>query len=215
MAKLGQVMQGSDFEKGLALVDEAIKENASDEEYLVFLNQIRLQVQMFPATQLSMKGKYDEAIALLEKLKKENPDRAADISEVELRVMLQSDKFDQATVRLTQLATAEKPDALQLNAFSWAIYERAVQDKELPKNLIEAATVAAKRAAEVAPTEAAVLDTYAHLLHYAGKLEAAIEVQSKAVKFPSESAEEIKAFYEQLKKEKAAAESGTTAKSGT
>ncbi|MEQ1906927.1 MAG: redoxin domain-containing protein [Pirellulaceae bacterium] len=204
MKQISLAMRAGDTDKALQVIDDGLKENADQEETVSFLKSVRVRVQAFPAMQKIREGEVDAGLKMLAELKQDlKGDERDSISEIELGLLMESQKFDEAAPILEEIASSAKPDPMKLNQITWTIYEMAADEKDFNPKLLAAAITAAAKAASVAPDDGAILDTYAHLLHRSGKLDEAIEVQTRAVKNPGGSDDEIKAFLDQLKKEKA------------
>ena len=93
-----------------------------------------------------------------------------------------------------------------MNELAWSVYEAASENDQFSKPLIAAATVAAEKAVAKEPDNGPILDTLAHLTYLAGNLDRAIELQTKAIKSaPDQLKEDMQAFLDELKKEKASA----------
>lgn len=200
--QIGLAMRKGDAEAALATIDSALKEHSDDAELVEFLTQIRIRVQVFPATRLAMEGKIDEALKLLDDLKESQPEQAAEIKEVKLSVLLHGERFDDAAAALDEIVSRET-NAIKLNQIGWMMYEGAKDNPEFSEKLLAAATSSAKKAVELAPEEAAIMDTYAHLLHRSGQLDQAVNIQAQAVKIGGGQNEEHSAFLEQLQAEQA------------
>lgn len=199
--QISKAMRNGDADKAMEIIDKALEEYSEDSELVAFLSRVRVQVQVFPVTQLAREGKHQEALEKLEELKKKAPEHQATFTEFQLSVLLNGNMFDQAASVLNEVVAAES-DPIKLNQIGWMIFETSQQNEEFSDKLLAAATAAAKKASELAPQEGAVLDTYAHLLHRSGKLDEAIKVQTEAAKLVGDSNPDVKAFLEALTQEK-------------
>lgn len=199
--QISKAMRNGDADKAMEIIDKALEEYSDDSELVAFLSRVRVQVQVFPVTQLAREGKHQEALEKLEELKKKAPEHQATFTEFQLSVLLNGNMFDQAASVLNEVVAAES-DPVKLNQIGWMIFETSQQNEEFSDNLLAAATAAAKKASELAPEEGAVLDTYAHLLHRSGKLDEAIKVQTEAAKLVGDGNPDVKAFLEALIQEK-------------
>ncbi len=102
------------------------------------------------------------------------------------------------------MATAKDANAQMLNAIAWNIYEAAKSgEAKMPKELTDAAIVAAEKAVELTPGNGALLDTLARLVHLSGDLDRAIELETKAVADKNTQEPSLQEFLDELKKEKA------------
>jgi thiol-disulfide isomerase/thioredoxin len=199
--QISKAMRNGDADKAMEIIDKALEEYSEDSELVAFLSRVRVQVQVFPVTQLAREGKHQEALEKLEELKKKAPEHQATFTEFQLSVLLNGNMFDQAASVLNEVVAAES-DPIKLNQIGWMIFETSQQNEEFSDKLLAAATAAAKKASELAPQEGAVLDTYAHLLHRSGKLDEAIKVQTEAAKLVGDGNPDVKAFLEALIQEK-------------
>jgi thiol-disulfide isomerase/thioredoxin/Flp pilus assembly protein TadD len=199
--QISKAMRSGDADKAMEIIDKALEEYSDDSELVAFLSRVRVQVQVFPVTQLAREGKHQEALEKLEELKKKAPEHLATFTEFQLSVLLNGNMFDQAANVLNEVVAAES-DPVKLNQIGWMIFETSQQNEEFSDKLLAAATAAAKKASELAPEEGAVLDTYAHLLHRSGKLDEAIKVQTEAAKLVGDGNPDVKAFLEALIQEK-------------
>ena len=75
--------------------------------------------------------------------------------------------------------------------------------------MLQAATKVARDAAKMRPDDAAILDTLAHLVYFAGDLDQAMKIQKKAVENAGSLKAEVQPFLEKMLKEKAAKDGGT------
>jgi thiol-disulfide isomerase/thioredoxin len=201
MTSISRAMRSGDADKALEIIDEALEENADNAELVEFLTNLRVRVQVFPATRLAQEGKTEEALAMLRELKEKAPNQVKDIIEVELSILINGEMYDEAAKVLDQIAASET-NSIKLNQISWMIYEMSTGADEFSKPLLGSALAAAKKAAELSPREASVLDTYAHLLYRTGNLDEALKVQTKAAELSGDANPDIKEFLEELKKEK-------------
>lgn len=138
--------------------------------------------------------------------------------------VIANDEFKPLRPRLikvrAQLAVAMKgPEAVQafeagvealkespqsLNELAWAAVETSANGDKVQPELLAAAMNAAQTALKVAPKDASVLDTVAHLFQLQGDLDQAIAAQERAVENAGDLADQIKPYLNQLKAEKAA-----------
>jgi len=199
--RISKAMRGGDADQALNIIDTALKDHADDSDLVAFLSRVRIQVQVFPVTQLARQGKHQEALEMLEELKKNAPEHRSAFAEFQLSVLLNGDMLDEAADVLDEVAGNES-DPMKLNQICWMIYESSQQNEEFSKKLLASTIEAAKKASELAPEEGSILDTYAHLLHRAGNLDQAIKVQTKAVELIGDSNPDVKAYLESLTNEK-------------
>ncbi len=205
LSKVNREMKDGDTVAALAELDKGLKAFERDAEATAQLQAVRVRVEMFPATKLAEEGKYPEAIELMDDLAVKYPKHIGEISQIKLSILLNGELYDQA-VPLIDLMIAKLPNPIALNQIAWRIYEQSKDDDKYPATLLASAAAAAKKALELAPREAGIMDTCAHLLHRSGDLDAAIEMQTKASLFVDEKTNPgVKPYLEQLKQEKEAA----------
>jgi tetratricopeptide (TPR) repeat protein len=209
MAKLSQKMRKGDTEGALTLLDDAIANAEGDEETVLAYQQLKFRVKVSSAATKIQGDDVEEGLAELDEISKDATDQEkAQISMLRVSLLLSKGLHEDVVKTVTAMIEAEMPDSSMLNQLSWQIYEAAVEDKEIPKEVVAAATTAAEKAVESDPENGTILDTLAHLLHLQGDLDRAIELQTKAVDnagdAPESAVEEMSAFLKQLKKEKAA-----------
>jgi thiol-disulfide isomerase/thioredoxin len=208
LSKVQRLIRTGKTDEALALVEEAQKEVGDDPAAKMALNQIGLQVRLMPAIQQLQQGETDAGLETLAKVAESAPADVKDqIRGVQVRVMLQVEKTDEAAALLTSMAKQDKINANSLNDVAWFIYEQAQEKPDFSKPLIAAALAAAERAVDAEPKNSAIIDTLAHLVHLSGDLDRAITLQTDAVKnsasVPGESAQGMADFLQQLKDEKA------------
>ena len=209
MAKLSQKMRKGDTEGALTLLDDAIANAEGDEETVLAYQQLKFRVKVSSAATKIQGDDVEEGLAELDEISKDATDQEkAQISMLRVSLLLSKGLHEDVVKTVTAMIEAEMPDSSMLNQLSWQIYEAAVEDKQIPKEVVAAATTAAEKAVESDPENGTILDTLAHLLHLQGDLDRAIELQTKAVDnagdAPESAVEEMSAFLKQLKKEKAA-----------
>jgi thioredoxin-like negative regulator of GroEL len=202
MSKLQRLVATGKTEEALKLIEEAQKEAGDDASMQMQLSNISMQVRLMPAIQMLQKGETDAGLEALAKIAETAPAEVKDqIRGIQVKVMLQVEKTDEAAALLTTMAKQEKINASSLNDVAWFIYEQAKETPSFSKPLT------AERAVDAEPKNAAIVDTLAHLVHLSGDLDRAITLQTEAVKnsasVPGESAQGMADFLQQLKEEKA------------
>jgi thiol-disulfide isomerase/thioredoxin len=208
MSKLNRLVRTGKTEEALKLIEEAKKEVGDDPSTQMQLANISIQVRLMPALQKLQAGENEAGLEALAKILETAPADAKDqIRGIQVRVMMQTEKADDAAAVLTTMAKQEKVNAGSLNDIAWFVYEQAKDSPSFSKPLIAAALTAAERAVDADPKNAAIVDTLSHLVHLSGDLDRAITLQTEAVKnsanVPAESAQEMADFLQQLKDEKA------------
>lgn len=208
MSKLQRLVRTGKTEEALKLIEEAQKEAGDDASMQMQLSNISMQVRLMPAIQMLQTGETDAGLEALAKIAESAPAEVKDqIRGIQVKVMLQVEKTDEAAAVLTTMAKQDKINASSLNDVAWFIYEQAKENPAFSKPLIAAALAAAERAVDADPKNAAIVDTLAHLVHLSGDLDRAITLQTEAVKnsanAPPESAQGMADFLQQLKDEKA------------
>lgn len=149
--------------------------------------------------------KYDKAFKKLDELiaMASDPELATGLGGLKIQMMIDA-KPEEAAKMLKELV-AKSNEVQALNALAWQVVESSAEkEKELPKELINAAVEAAEKAVKLAPKDGAVLDTLTHLVHLQGDLDKAIDLQKKAIALAPEM-NELKSFLKQLQDEKAEA----------
>ncbi len=174
-----------------------------------FKAQQELEGKINQAFRFLQTGKTDEAIELLTEIANTTKDEGMKMQLEMLRFqLLLSVRPDEASKGYRALVEANRTNGMALNHLSWTVYEVVEQGETIPDDLKDAAFQAAKWAAEAEPNDGSILDTLAHWLYVYGDLDQAIEVQTKALKNPGPAAEEIEAFLNKLKEEKAKKDKG-------
>lgn len=208
MASIMQKMRGGDTEGAMAVIAEAKKsaEAEGDKETQTLLERLELNVAVQPVMRKIQSGDIEGGLEDLDVVvKKVSPAQKAQLLTFKFQLLMQSDKPEAAAETLTEVANSGAADGEMLNAVAWNIYETAKDDEEFSKELIAAALLAAQKASDAQPGNGPVLDTLAHLTYLSGDLDKAIELQTKALEDPQSAGEEMKAFLEMLKQEKAEA----------
>lgn len=123
------------------------------------------------------------------------------LGQIRLQILMMTGG-EEAVKAFSEFVEENKEDSMLLNQIAWAIVEQDMQGEEVDEAMINAAAKAAQFAVDAAPEDGAILDTLAHLLYMQGDLDKAIEVQTKAVKFGGDQAEELQVFLDQLLEEK-------------
>ncbi len=210
MAKVSRPMRSGNVKAALKILAEAREEAAGNEEMIAAIEDLEFRVNVSAAMNKLQRGDMDAALAEM--------DAIANTAKPEQKRMLMTAKCkaligmvaksgegdSQAAKVLSEIAENRETDAGTLNELAWTIYEAAKEDDEFSKPLIAAATVAAEKAVAKEPNDGPILDTLAHLVHLAGNLDRAIELQSKAIKTaPDQIKEDMQTFLDELKKEKA------------
>lgn len=146
--------------------------------------------------------KYDQALRNLDDLIKQTQasEMNMGLKMMKLELLIQLD--ESKAVRQFKEITAGLDSPETLNGIAWTIVELASNDQyQIGVELIDAAATATKKAIDLSPKDGTILDTLAHLHYLKKDLDAAIEVQTRAVEFNPELGE-LKEFLEQLKLEK-------------
>jgi tetratricopeptide (TPR) repeat protein len=168
--------------------------------------QQRIEAAMGKVARAMQQGKHEEALTGIDEIiasMDDSNEMKSALKGFRMQILLEAERYDDVAKALNELVAVKPIDSQTLNMHAWTIYEMAVADKDLNKDLVKAALKAAEKAVEGAPEDGMILDTLAHLLHHFGELDRAIEVQEKAVKNPGPAKEDIIAFLEALKAEKA------------
>ncbi len=208
MSKISSKMRRGDTAGALEVIAEAKLAAEGDVGLLAMLGQMEFQVKASSAMSMIQQGKQAEGLAELDEVAKlATPAQKLQITSLRFRILVEIKSWDDAARTLADLGENKEVDPAMVNQMAWQVYEMSAEDKEFSAVLIDAATGAISKAVQKAPTDGMILDTYAHLLYRQGKLDQAIEVQSKAVEnlngAPDDVAAEMKEFLATLKKEKA------------
>ena len=188
-------------EKALEAIEEARKEAGDNEALIAQIDQLVLQVELRELGPLMQKNDVEGAIKLLDGLAATNKGLGEQV--LQIKMMMYAQAKDYAGMGQVLAKVAESDDGMMLNAMAWNAFEMLSQmDKPSPE-LLKGAIAAGEKAVKLMPESGAVLDTLAHLVHMSGDLDRAIELQTKAVKCEDGDQDEVKAFLEELKKEKA------------
>jgi thiol-disulfide isomerase/thioredoxin len=188
-------------EKALEAIEQARKEAGDNETIKQQLDRLVLQVELQGLGPLMQKNDIAGAMKLLDELATRNAEFGEQV--LNIKMMIYSQVKDYAGMGKVLAEAAESDDGMMLNMMAWNAFEMLSQMDQPAPELLKGAIVAAEKAVKVMPGSGAVLDTLSHLVHIAGDLDRAIELQSKAVTLPDGDQEEIKQFLEELKKEKA------------
>ena len=167
------------------------------------LEQAKFQERAAPVIEKLQAGEMEEGLKMLEAMLSEaTPVQKGLIHDLRFKVQMSQENHDKAANALTDLAGCEGVDPLLINQYAWATFEMSKADSDFSKPLLDASALATEKAVSITPDDWMILDTFAHLLHKQGHLDRAIEVQTKALKNPGPAEADIRAFLEQLTKEK-------------
>lgn len=153
---------------------------------------------------LMQDGDNEGAVKYIDELLKDDKFKVArtQLEGVKLQLLV-TGNLDGAPTALDKFVKDNSDNAQLLNQIAWTVYEQHDSDGNASESLLKSALNAAKVAAEAAPEQGAVLDTYAHLIMAASKdIDKAIEVQKKAVEHAGPQIGEIKPYLDELMKEK-------------
>lgn len=210
MAKVSKPMQKGDVKAALKILAKEREKVEGDEAAVTAIDDLEMRVNVFSAMKKLESGEVDDALAEIESISKTaKPAQKQMLAIAKCRALIaivvdSGEKHEQAVKSLLEVTESKEIDAPTLNEFAWSIYEAASDDDKFPKATIAAAKAAAEKAVSKEPENGAILDTLAHLVHRQGNLTLAIELQTKAIKnAPAEMKEDLQAFLDQMKKEKA------------
>jgi thiol-disulfide isomerase/thioredoxin len=193
--------QRGDIDGAMEMINK-VRAETQDPQLLMQLANMSAQLKVMPVSQLLQQGDTDGAIAKLDELIAS----ATDVEQERLQMMRLSLLLrfapEKAAAALTDLASREVLNEMQANQISWQIFQQSEEDPDLSPALIDAA-VELMRKSTSTTTDGSIWDTFARLLHRQGKLDEALEAQTKAAENPGPSADAINEFLEQLKAEKA------------
>ena len=184
---IGHPMYLDDPERGDVLKNVLNDSWDREAEAKQFRKQQEVELAMMRLSQLLGTGKVDEALGILNKLIDSTDDDAmvAQLKNIRFRVLMMQGG-DAAMEAIEKMAEASADDAQQLNEIAWNAYQMLNQMPSSDEKLVAAALGVAEKAAKVAPEDGSVLDTLAHLVHFNGDLDRAIELQTKAVEFSAD-----------------------------
>ena len=210
MAKVSKPMQKGDVKAALKILAKEREKAAGDESAIAAIDDLEMRVNVFSAMKKLQSGEIDEALSEIETISKTaKPAQKQQLAIAKCRALIaivtdKGEKHEEAVKAILEVTESKEIDATTLNEFAWSIYEAASEDDKFPKATIAAAVVAAEKAVAKESENGPILDTLAHLVHRQGNLARAIELQTKAVKnAPAEMKEDLQAFLDELKKEKA------------
>jgi len=210
MAKVSKPMQKGDVKAALKILAKEREKAAGDESAIAAIDDLEMRVNVFSAMKKLQSGEIDEALSEIETISKTaKPAQKQQLAIAKCRALItivtdKGEKHEEAVKAILEVTESKEIDATTLNEFAWSIYEAASDDDKFPKATIAAAVVAAEKAVAKESENGPILDTLAHLVHRQGNLARAIELQTKAVKnAPAEMKEDLQAFLDELKKEKA------------
>ena len=210
MAKVSRPMRSGNVKAALKILAEAREEAAGNEGMIAAIEDLEFRVNVSAAMNKLQRGDLDAALAEMDTIAKTaKPEQKRLLITVKCKALIgivaeSGEGESQAAKTLSEIAENKETDAGTLNELAWTVYEAAKEDDEFSKPLIAAATVAAEKAVAKEPNDGPILDTLAHLVHLAGNLDRAIELQTKAIKTaPDHIKEDMQTFLDELKKEKA------------
>ncbi len=215
MFAVEQAVQSNDGEKAAKLIAEAKDKFKDNKEVLEKLDKMEFYAGVQHAFQMLQQGETEDGLAKLEEVsKKANPQELMQINSAKFQLLVGTEAFDAAAKELAKLTDSEGVDAEVLNQISWAVYEAAKDNEDVPKELVQAGAAAAEKAVKGAPDNGMIIDTLAHYMHLQGDLDKAIELQQQAIEKAGEAPEEIvsemKSFLKKMEKEKAKAEKASS-----
>ena len=207
MTKISSKMRKGDKVGALEILADAMKGAEGDEDTLTALAQLEFQIKASSAIARVQAGEVEEGLAELEEIAATaEPPQKSQLQSIRLRLQLQAEMFDDAAKTFSDIANDKNTAPESINQMAWQIHEMYAKNDKLPAVIIDAAASAAQIAVDQQPKNAMILDTLAHLLHHQGKLDEAIECQTKAVENSGEASnevkEEMKSYLDQLTKEK-------------
>ena len=208
MSKLGAKMRKGDTKGALAIIAEARKSAEGDAATIKMLETLAFQVRVTPIFAKIEEGNVKEGIAELDEIiNTATPVQKSELNMIKFKLLVESEEYDAAAKALLVVANDKNIDADSINQLTWQIYEAAKDDAKFSMVLVDAAAAATEKALATSPKSGMILDTLAHLVHYQGKLDRAIDLETQAIENSDDSSEEGKkemlAYLKELKKEKA------------
>lgn len=207
MSKLGAKMRKGDTKGALQIIADAKKTADADVATIKMLEKLEYQVRVTPIFAKIEEGDLKEGMAELDAIiKTVTPEQKSELNMIKFKLLVESEEYDAAAKALLVVADDKNIDADSINQLTWQIYEAAKNDAQFSMALVDAATKATEKALAASPKSGMILDTLAHFVHYQGKLDRAIELQTLAIENSDDSSEEGKAemlaYLKELKKEK-------------
>jgi len=207
MAKLGTKMRKGDTKGALTILAEAKKTADGDAATIKMLEKLEFQVRVTPVFAKIEEGDLKQGMAELDEIiSTATPEQKSELTMIKFKLLVESEEFDAAAKALIAVADDKNVDADSINELTWQIYEAAKDDAEFSPILVDAAAKATEKGLAKAPKNGMIMDTLAHFLHYQGKLDRAIELQTQAIEnagdLSDEGKAEMAAFLKSLKKEK-------------
>jgi len=166
-----------------------------------FANQFKAHQEIDAGMQQAMtllrEGKFRESLNLMDAMIEKAPDGSDIDSQVKMIrfSILISTNDPRSTEAFHQMIDENKEDPGLLNQLAWGIVEMKVAGEQVNPPLADAARRAIDLAVQQAPDDGAILDTQAHLALMQGKMDEAIEIQTRAVE---KAKPEIKADLEKF-----------------
>ncbi|MCH2182112.1 MAG: redoxin domain-containing protein [Mariniblastus sp.] len=175
-----------------------------------FANQFKVRQEIDAGMQQAMsllrEGKFRESLNLMDTMIEKAPDGSDIDSQVKMIrfSILISTNDPRSTEAFHQMIDENKEDPGLLNQLAWGIVEMKVAGDQVNKPLADAARRAIDLAVLQSPNDGAILDTQAHLALMQGKMDEAIQIQTRAVENAKpEIKAELERFLQDLKALKA------------
>jgi len=211
-AKVSRPMRSGNLQAALKVLAQAREEADGDADTIAVIEDLEFRVNASSAMNKLQGGDVDDALAEIDAISKTaKPEQKQMLLIASCKTLVgivvkSGERDSQAAKTLSDITESKETDASTLNELAWSVYEAASENDQFSKPLIAAATVAAEKAVAKEPDNGPILDTLAHLTYLAGNLDRAIELQTKAIKSaPDQLKEDMQAFLDELKKEKASA----------
>lgn len=211
-AKVSRPMRSGNLQAALKVLAQAREEADGDADTIAVIEDLEFRVNASSAMNKLQGGDIDDALAEIDAISKTaKPEQKQMLLIASCKALVgivvkSGERDSQAAKTLSDITESKETDASTLNELAWSVYEAASENDQFSKPLIAAATVAAEKAVAKEPDNGPILDTLAHLTYLAGNLDRAIELQTKAIKSaPDQLKEDMQAFLDELKKEKASA----------
>ncbi|GIW98888.1 MAG: redoxin domain protein [Pirellulaceae bacterium] len=172
-----------------------------------FAAELRKQQEAEKAMQdvfkLLQKQDFDGALKKLDELIAKND--SLQLKVLKLQILLASEKTDQAVAHLESLYKDLESSPETINMIAWNLYQMAEAGQSPGEKVLASIEQELRRAIDKLTGEekASALDTLAHLLHAAGKLDEAIAVEKQALQFAGDRDRDfITEFLKELESEK-------------
>jgi len=120
---------------------------------------------------------YTKALQTLDAFTKENPELAGGVGAMRYSFLLRAKDYPGALAEARKLADSAKDEEQTLNMVAWSMVD---EDSKFENPDLDVALRCAQRAHELAPQDANIADTLAHVHAARGEMDKAIELETQA-----------------------------------